>query len=273
MCVKRERMRRRKASYSKRLGRASSAIVGALSVLWVVTVPMAASEVHLQGSTTFSSRLIEPYRAEIERRSKQKLSVIANKSIYGLLALLERRIDMAMISSELDDDRIILQIRRPDLPVSELKSFEITRTRVAFAVHPNNSVRSVPLEQIRAILLGQIGNWKELGGSDLAITTVTVQPGGGVPTTVRGQLLSGRAFKPARLIELEAPQHVLKVIEQETGGIGIAQLGLLRGSNVVELETDARIEQCLNLVTLGDPTEQQRAVIEAIRFVAAARRF
>lgn len=229
--------------------------------------------VTMQGSTTFTSRLIEPYRADIEARAGRRLDVIANKSIHGLLALIEGRTMLAMISSSLDGERELIRAKYPKLPVDELRTFEVARTRIAFAVHPTNAVRRATLADVGRILLGDIRNWREMGGPDLAVTVVTTQPGGGVPTTVRGQLLDGRSFAAPRLVEVEAASHVVKITAQIEGALGVVQLGLLRAAKVAELETDGRIEQQLNLVTLGEPGPAALAVIEAARHVAAVNHF
>ena len=55
----------------------------------------------VQGSTTFSRRLMEPYKSVIEADSKHELTVIPNKSMPGLIALMEGRAHMAMISASL----------------------------------------------------------------------------------------------------------------------------------------------------------------------------
>jgi hypothetical protein len=62
---------------------------------------------------------------------------------------------------------------------------------------------------------------------------------------------------------------VVKVVEQEPRALGIAQLGLVREHHLAELTTDQVIEQELSLVTLGEPTSEQLAVINAVRKVAA----
>lgn len=227
----------------------------------------------MQGSTVLSARLMEPNRLEIERKSNQRLVIIPNKSIHGLVALLEGRADIAMISSELEHEVELVRKSRPELPVVQLKGFEVARTRVAFAVHPSNPVKTLPIERIRAVLLGRVASWLELGGSEQPITVVTVQPGGGVPTTVRSALLDGQAFSPNKTIEVEASHHVVKIVAQEPGALGIAQLGLLDTARVVELATDTVIQQRLHLVTLGEPTDAQLAVIEAVKAVAMARMF
>ena len=237
------------------------------------TTPVLAEAVTLQGSTTFSSRLIEPHRPAIEGRAGRRLEVIGNKSIHGLVALLEGRTQLAMISSSLEGELDVLRHKYPNLPVDRLQSFEIARTRIAFVTHPGNPVRRAKLADIARILRGEIRSWAELGGADIAIAVVTTQPGGGVPTTVRGQLLDARPMMPARVIEVEASSHVVKITAQIEGALGITQLGLLGVARVLELETDAKVEQELNLVTVGPPDAAAAAVIEAARHVAAANLF
>ena len=64
--------------------------------------------------------------------------------------------------------------------------------------------------------------------------------------------------------------QVVKVVEQEPRALGIAQLGLVKEHQLAELTTDQAIEQELSLVTLGEPTAAQHAVIKAVRQVAAS---
>src|SRR5262245_9299063 len=97
----------------------------------------------LQGSTTFNTRLLVPYKADIEGWSGHKLNVIANKSSEGLLALLQGKADLAMISTGLENEIDLLRETHPELPYHLLRSFLISRVRVAFPVNPNNPVRSV----------------------------------------------------------------------------------------------------------------------------------
>ncbi len=224
----------------------------------------------IHGSTVVHSRLIEPYRQDIERRSGQQLSVVPSKSIHGLMALLEGRAEIAMISASLSTEIDQLLSKSPALPIGKLVGHEISRTRIGFARHPANPVARLTRKQLRAILLGEIVNWRDVGGPDLPIAVVTVQPGGGVPTTVRSQLLDGQAFKSKRLIEVEAARHVVKIVAQEPGALGLTQLALLSAPGVAELSTDAPVEQHLMLVTLGEPDARQRAVIEAMRLITKA---
>ncbi len=240
------------------------------SVVWLLGVSLAVSEetVSMQGSTVVNSRLIEPFRSAIEAASGYRLTVIPNKSIHGLLAVLEGRTSIAMISSSLESERDMIHQKWPQLPVERLQSFDVARTRVAFVVHPANPVAHLDVDAIARILRGEIRNWREVGGEDLDIVVVSTQSGGGVPTTVRHELLARRPMTPARLIEIEMSRQVVKVVAQERGAFGITQAGLAKQAPVNELRTDRPVEQQMNLVTLGSPSPAAQAVINAIRVVA-----
>ena len=252
---------------------AGSAALVILAAINAISGPAMADSLSLQGSTVFNSRLIEPHRAAIEARTQFKLNVIPSKSIHGLVALVDGRADVAMISSALAEELEVLRQFRPAFPLDGLTSTTIARTRVAFAVHPENPVRVLTLEQVRGILLGDINRWSDVGGEGLDIIKVTVQPGGGVPSTVRRQLLDGKPFAASRLVQVEASPHVIKIVAQERAAIGITQLGLISGSRVRELATDHPIEQHLNLVTLGTPDVRQKVLIEALKTIAVAPLF
>ncbi|MFV0297797.1 MAG: substrate-binding domain-containing protein [Hyphomicrobiaceae bacterium] len=253
------------------LKRTILAVFAGASIAVLQSAPVSAQKagahetLRVQGSTTFNRRVMAPYKALIEERSGIKLEVLANKSIYGLTALLERRIDLAMISSSLKGEQKYLRSKHPEVPIDKLQVFEIARTRIAFVVHEANTVKTITVGDLRDVLVGRIKGWKDLGGADMPIAVVTVQPGGGVPTTVRQQLLDGGKITPGRLIVVEAPRNVLIITSQLKNAIGIAQLSLVSTERVHELRTDEPVEQVLNYVTFGEPGPAARKVIEATR--------
>ena len=68
----------------------------------VMTLPQAAADpLVLQGSTTFNRRIMEPLEAVIEAKSGQEITVIPNRTMLGIIALMEGRAHMAMISASL----------------------------------------------------------------------------------------------------------------------------------------------------------------------------
>jgi phosphate transport system substrate-binding protein len=233
-----------------------------------ITGALAADSVMIQGSSTVSGRLLTPFKDAIEARSGQKLEIVASKSAAGLVALLEGKADLAMTSAPLDAEAAAVRQMMPAADVSELRSTEVGKTRVAFALNAKNSVKSATLDQVRDILTGKLTNWKELGGADLPIRVVAVRLGGGLQTTVENQLLGGKPVDGAHVIKVNNGSQITKIVEQEPGALGIAQLGLVTEAKLPELATNQQIEQRLFLVTKSKPSEQVQKVVDAARHVA-----
>ena len=242
----------------------------AASVLLVSTAVLSqsfAETLIIQGSTTFA-RLVDPHKATIEAISKHQLEWIPNKSMPGLIALMESRAHMAMISAPLNSEMAALQEVLPGSEYQRLQAHEILNTRIAFGLHPTNLVRTASADQLRQLLLGQITNWAALGGADLPIRVVLVGGGGGVTTVIESELLHGQRAAGPHVIYVKTPQQVVKVVQQEPGAIGFAQLVLTERAGLPELTTERPIKQLLSLVTLGAPTAAMSDVIQAVRRVA-----
>lgn len=222
----------------------------------------------LQGSTTFTTGVAQPFAHAVEAQTGHHLEIIPNKSSLGLLALLEHKADLAMISTTLDREVEILRKSDPDLSLQRLKAFEIARTRAALVVHPDNPVRTARLQDVRKILTGEIFNWKQLGGPDLPIRIVAVRDGGGVLASVEAKLLGAAHISAPNTIRVQVGTQIVRVVAQEPGALGITQLAIVRSSSAVEMITDEQIEQVLSLVSLDDPSPAAAATIEAFRRVA-----
>ena len=225
------------------------------------------ASVKVQGSTTFNSEILVLHRAAIEKSTGRPLDVVANKSSWGLLALVDKRIDIAMISAPLSSEIAAARKLRPDASFNQLLEFRVASTRVAFVVHPRNPLRRLPFETVAQILTGQVTNWKTVGGPDLTIVVVAVREGGGTVVAVQDQML-GNAVLAAGSIRLENPNHILKAVAQEPGAIGISQLGLVQRAGSHELHTERHVEQPLSFVTSGEPSPEVMAVINTTRAIA-----
>lgn len=238
--------------------------IASLFVLLLSAAAAAAQTYVIQGSTTFTHRIIDAHLAEIELGSGHRLTVIPNKSSLGLVALFEKRADFAMISGPLSAEVEALKETHPNFAFGQLRSFNVWSTRMAFAINKGNPVRHLDNDKMRAILLGQISNWKAVGGRDLPIRVVHVREGGGVQASVEALLL-GKSIGAKHVILVQISSQVVKVVAQLPEGLGLSQLSIVHNSNTAELTLDRPVEQHLNLVTLGDPTPEMMKVIEVAR--------
>src|SRR6202142_323665 len=102
----------------------------------------------VQGSTTFTHDVMEPYQIAIEASSGHKLTVVPNKSSLGILALFEKRANFGMISGPLEKEVENLKPHYPDLPFDQLRTFNVLNTRMAFAINRDNPVRAIPADKM-----------------------------------------------------------------------------------------------------------------------------
>ena len=223
----------------------------------------------VQGSTTFTHRVMDTYQGAIEKAAGAKLTVVPSKSSLGLLALFEKRGDFAMISGPLDNEIAELKVAHPALDFGRLKTFEIASTRMAFAVNKDNPVNAVSDDAMRQILLGVITNWHGVGGLDQPIRIVMVRGGGGVQASIEEEFLHGKRIAAPNPIVVQISSQVIKVTEQLPGALGLSQLSIVAKSTTHELKTEHPIVQRLALVTLGDPSPAMLKVIDAARKIMA----
>src|ERR1700730_7980842 len=151
-----------------------------------------ADTVSLNGSTTVMNVLVMPKKAQIEAASGQQITIVGNGSQRGLADLLAGKAQIGMISAPLDEEVTKINAKQPgSIDLAKLKAYVVGETRVAFAVHPSNAVRSLTSAQLTDIFNGTTRNWKDVGGADQPIVVVAAQPGDGVRSMVEGKLLKG----------------------------------------------------------------------------------
>ena len=69
-----------------------------------------------------------------------------------------------------------------------LTVFELARTGIAVIVNPANTVSNLTLAQLNSVLNGGVRNWKDLGGTDHAISLVLREDGSGTRRRVEERL-------------------------------------------------------------------------------------
>src|SRR5712691_979652 len=198
-----------------------------------------AETLRIQGSSSFLSEVISPHQARIEALAAHRLSVAANSSDRGLLAVLKGEADLAMVTDSAERLVAILRESAPDLPYDRLLEFRVAEARVAFAVHPDNPVRRVRLGQLKQILTGQIDNWRQLGGPDRPIRVVSLH--GSAKRTVERSLLEGRHMTPRSEVLVERVDEIVETVAHGRGALGIAWPQIVKLHGLPELSTKSPV--------------------------------
>ena len=239
------------------------AILGALCVAGL-SLSAHAGTVTVHGSTTVANAVLLPHKSAIEQSSGQNLEIVANGSSRGLTDVANGKSTLGMISAPLDTVVAKVNKKKPgSIDGSALKGHPIGETRVAFVIHPTNTLKNLTLAQVADVLSGKVKNWSAVGGPDAPVVVIVETKGGGVRSMVEKNVLKGGEIAAAKR-ELPNATQVVKVVSQVPQAIGIAASGSVTDA-VHAIETDEQIVQPLLLISKGEPTPEAAKVIEAAR--------
>ncbi len=104
----------------------------------------------------------------------------------------------------------------------KLKQIPVAIDALAVAVNPSLNVSGLTLDQLRAIYSGQIRNWKEVGGPDLAVQPFTrpTEAGGTIELFVEEILKGGKFGGNVQLVSTTT--EALRKLATNPGGIYFA---------------------------------------------------
>ena len=101
----------------------------------------------------------------------------------------------------------------------------IAKAPTVVLVHKNNPVNDLKLQQLKDILAGKIRNWKEVGGNDLEIKNVLLQP----CTTTIFSKTSAPFGKGIKRLTPDKPMNPVagtnKMVESDEGAMGLQIYG------------------------------------------------
>jgi phosphate transport system substrate-binding protein len=103
----------------------------------------------------------------------------------------------------------------------KLKQIPIATTAIAFYVNPNLNIPGLSLTQVEQIYSGQITNWKQVGGPDLAIVPVSQDPDAKASTSFLLQGLPGSEKKfGSNITIVRDTTNAVRKVAETPGAIG-----------------------------------------------------
>lgn len=97
---------------------------------------------------------------------------------------------------------------------------------LAIVVHPENSVRSLTLEEVQGLFAGQIENWSGLGGPQLPVKPVVRERGSDDRTLFQQRVMGSQAISINSLVQSDS-HALLEAVAAERGAIGYTMMGSL----------------------------------------------
>ncbi len=161
-----------------------------------------------------------------------------------------------------------------------LTTIPIAHDGIAVIVNPENPVQNLSVEQLRAIYAGQITNWSDVGGEDLAIQLVNRDEASGTREAFKSIIMDGEPFD-RRAAVLSGTGQVRDVVSRTRGAIGYISMGFVeskyaetqvRAINVNHVEPTEKtvasggypISRDLYFFTKGEPSAEAQGYIEYV---------
>lgn len=164
------------------------------------------------GSTTW-----QPIRKLVDKQIQHKYPhfqliytrhpTLPNGSGTGIKMLLEGQISFAQSSRIIKDREYHEAIIRGKI----LKQVPVGIDAIAIVVNANLEIQNLTIKQLQNIYRGNVGNWNQLGGQDLAITPYARPLQSGTTEFFRDEVLKNKSFG-RNVVFKEEPELILQQI-------------------------------------------------------------
>jgi phosphate transport system substrate-binding protein len=154
------------------------------------------------------------------------VAVTGGGSGVGIASLINKTCDVATCSREMKPKEIELAEKRGVFP----REFTVAHDGVAVIVNKDNPVDKLTIEDLHKIFTGKAGNWKEFGGEDLPIVTLSREVSSGTHMYFKEEVVqlgkkdSSEEFSPQTLL-LTSSQAIVEEVAANEAAIGYLGMG------------------------------------------------
>jgi len=178
------------------------------------------------GSTSFAPLRSLEIVSEIEKnhpkfslKYREPIPPVTPGSGEGIKMLIAGEISVAQSSRPLKDEEFAQAKERG----FTLKPIPVALDGIAIYVHPDLSISSLTVENLKDIFTSKITNWEELGGEDIPIVPVSRNPeDGGTPEYFREKVLAKEEFGTSVQPYARDTTIAIQRVARTPGGIGYA---------------------------------------------------
>jgi len=200
-------------------------LVSLLALFLALPLVAQAGNLTVKGSDTMvilGQRWAEEY---MKKNAGTKVQVTGGGSGTGLAALINGTTDIAMSSrpiKEAETDKLRGRFNTTGAQIA------VAKDGVTFYVHESNPLNSLTQEQLKGIYLGDITNWKEVGGKDAPIVIYSRENSSGTYVFVKDHVLDGEDYA-ASAQTLPGTAAVVNAVSKEKNGIGYGGAAYAKG--------------------------------------------
>ncbi|KFE67043.1 phosphate ABC transporter substrate-binding protein [Hyalangium minutum] len=200
--------------------------------LLALPVVAQAGTVTVKGSDTMvilGQRWAEEF---MKKNPSTKLQVTGGGSGTGISALINGTTDICMSSRPIKDAESEKLRTRFNTTGTEIA---VAKDGVTFYVNEKNPLTSLTQEQLKGIYLGDITNWKDVGGPDAPIVVYSRENSSGTYVFVKDNLLGGEDYT-ASAQTLPGTAAVVNAVSKEKNGIGYGGAAYAKGIKELKIK-------------------------------------
>ncbi len=175
--------------------------------------------IQIKGSDTEVNLVQRLAEAFMEKNPGMSIAVTGGGSGVGIAALIDKRTDIANSSRAMKDEEMRQAQDKDVHPVAIVFALD----GLALITHQSLAIDHLALDEIAKIFKGEITNWKELDGPDLAISLYGRQANSGTYIYLRDKVLKGDYAPQARRMNGNA--QILEAVRVDKAGIGYVGVG------------------------------------------------
>ena len=210
------------------------ALAGAL-LFGVATLGLAGKAITVKGSDTMvilGQRWAEVY---MEKNPGAVIQVTGGGSGTGIAALINGTTDVCQASRAMKPaERTKLKERYFTLGTE----ISVAKDGLSVYLNESNPITQLTLDQLHAIYVGEITNWKEVGGTDADITLYGRENNSGTYGFFKDNVLKGEDFSPT-VATLPGTASVVNAVSKDPDGIGYGGAAYAKGVKFCRLAATA----------------------------------
>ncbi len=154
------------------------------------------------------------------------VTVSESGSGNGAKSLINSACQIGVMSRFMKDSEFKAAVEKGVMPVAHVVALD----GLPIMVHPSNPVEKLTIEQVRKIFTGEIKNWKEVGGPDMAIVVISRDTNSGTYETFYGLVMEHDGIKEkigAGAEYVGSNGAVRQRVQSTPSAIGYAGLGFV----------------------------------------------
>ena len=179
----------------------------------------------------------------MKSHSNAEVSVTGGGSGTGIAALINGTTDICAASRPMMEKEKQLATEKGVHP----KEFVVGKDGIAIIVHPENTVSTLTLRQLKRIFTGAVENWKEVGGKDQPILVFSRESSSGTYVFFQEHVLGKVDYTQAARL-LPGTSALVQAVSADGGSIGYVGLGFAEhgeGVKTVMVAVDEQSEPVL----------------------------